>query len=159
MKSFLFLPVCLRLFLALGCLGFLAGAHGAEAKSIPKPSSTTNSVSLEVPIPQSGFEYNGKEVKDPFFPLSTRSPHLTPQATNEVAINASFFKLKGLAGSGESALALINNRTLAAGETSTVTTPSGKIKIHLLEIKKISVIIRVEGQFEPLEVYLPKSDQ
>ena len=107
-------------------------------------------------IPQSVFDFDGKGVKDPFFPLSTRSPHLAPQAPTELPFNPSYFKLKGLSGG---TLALINNRTLAAGETATVTTPSGKYKIHLLEIKKISAVIRVEGQFEPIEVFLPKNDQ
>jgi hypothetical protein len=54
---------------------------------------------------------------------------------------------------------LINNRTLAAGESSVVTTPAGKFKIHCLEIRKISVLIRVEGQSETFEVFLPKGDR
>ncbi len=162
MKFFRFLPVCLQASLIMGCLGFLAGAHGANTKPNAKPaspSSTTNSVPLEVPIPQSVFEFDGKGVKDPFFPLSTRSPHLTTQATIVPAFRVDYFKLKGMSGSAENSLALINNRTMAAGETAEVTTPAGKSKVHCLEIKKSSVIIRVEGQFEPIEVFLPKSDQ
>jgi len=159
MKSFPFLPVCLRASLVLVCLGFLAGAHGADAKPNAKPSSTTNAVPLEVPFPQAVFEYGGKAVKDPFFPLSTRTPHLAAQPVTELAITPSTFKLKGLSGTLDNPLALINNRTVTTGERTEVTTATGKYKIHCLEIKKISVVIRVEGQFEPIELFLPKGDR
>lgn len=161
MKKFRFHPVCLRVSLAMGCLGLLADARGASDKPNSKPSSattTTNSVTLEVPVPQSTFEFGGKGVKDPFFPLSTRVPHSATQVTNAMP-STTFFKLKGMSGSAGNSLALINNRTMAAGEIAEVTTSAGKFKVHCLEIKKSSVVIRVEGQFEPIEVFLPKNDQ
>ncbi len=160
MKFFRSFSICLAAFLTLGVLGTAAGADAKSTNG--KPGSTavaTNSAPPEVAIPQAVFDYGAKGVKDPFFPLSTRSPHLQVASTTEPAINGSTFKLKGLSGSADSPLALINNRTVAPGETALVTTASGRYKIHCLEIKKISVIIRVEGQFEPIEVFLPKSDR
>ncbi|HZQ46139.1 MAG TPA: hypothetical protein VFC07_03940 [Verrucomicrobiae bacterium] len=160
MKSCRLTSMCLRAPIFLGCLGVLAAAHGADTKPNAKPSVVaTNSVALEVPIPQSVFEYDVKGVKDPFFPLSTRSPHLATQPPTEAPLSATLFKLKGLSGASGSALALINNRTVAMGETTEVTTTSGKHKIRCLEIRKFSALIRVEGLTDPIEIFLPKGDR
>jgi hypothetical protein len=161
MNSLRFLPISLAAILMFGAMERVGNAYCAEAKTNGKAAKAeTNSSPAEVAIPLAMFDYAGKGVKDPFFPLSTRSPHLPVQVAAVQAFNPSLFKLKGLSGTADSPLALINNRTVAPGESALVTTVSGtKYKIHCLEIKKISVIIRVEGQFEPIEVFLPKSDR
>lgn len=159
MKSLRFLTLCLAL-LVWGSVDRASGA--ADAKNKDKASAAaTNSITTvpEVVIPQAAFEFGPKTAKDPFFPLSTRSPHLPVQTVADTGINPSMFKLKGLSGTPQFPLALINNRTLAPGETAIVTTLSGKHKIHCLEIKQFSAVIRVEGQFEPIEIFLPKSDR
>ena len=56
-------------------------------------------------------------------------------------------------------LAIINNRTMAVGEESEVTTSSGKVRIHCVEIKENSVMVRIAGQSEVMEVALRKSAQ
>jgi len=118
----------------------------------------TNFCAVELPIPAALFELASKPTKDPFFPLSLRQP--IPVVTNSApAFSASAFALKGLSGSTGHRLALINNRTLAAGEDNEVTAASGKVKIHCVEIRENSVIIQVDGQGEPFEVFLRKSAQ
>lgn len=160
MNSLRVLPMSLAAILMFGVMGRFSNVYCTEAKANGKGAKAeTNSSPAEIAIPLAVFDYAGKGVKDPFFPLSTRSPHLPTQVAITPAFRASLFKLKGLSGTADSPLALINNRTVAPGESAVVTTESGKYKIHCLEIKRISVIIRVEGQFEPIEVFLPKSDR
>jgi hypothetical protein len=160
------LPVCTLVVL----LGLMARAGGTSTTNTP-PALKTNSVGtvtnsagtatnlgpVELPVPLAVFDLTIKPTKDPFFPLSLRQP---VQATNAApAFSAASFNLKGLSGSSGHRLALINNRTVAAGEDAEITTTSGKIKIQCLEIKESSVIIRAESQTDPLEVFLRKTAQ
>jgi|SRR5579872_892764 len=147
----------LRSVLALALLGFLPAVHGAPAT--PSPASEgTNSTPAKLVISQSIFDLATKPVKDPFFPLSTRTPFPVVVVTNNAApaISAASFTLRGLSGQQNERLALINNRTIAVGEDAEVATPSGKIKIRCLEIKESSVVIRAENQPETIEVHLRK---
>lgn len=147
-------------FLAILCASFAARAADTHAAKQSGAQAPTNNAVAEVSIPQSVFDYDGKGLKDPFFPLSTRvKVKASTSATNELAISGSIFKLKGMSGTADNPLALINNRTLAVGESAEVTTETGRYKIHCLEIRKYSVVIRVQGQFEPVEVFLPKADR
>jgi len=162
-RSFLiFAPV------ALGA-AFLGIIHSAGASNAPatngvasKAGSTsstnavsTNAADVELPIPVSLFDVTLKPTKDPFFPNSLRQP--VPQATNSTpTFSASSFTLKGVSGSSKERLAIINNRTLAAGEDAEVTTTAGKVKIHCVEVRETSVVLRLAGQTEPMEIALRK---
>ncbi len=149
----------LKVATALLCLGLLPIAR-AENSSANASSAAgkTNSAPEELPIPLSVFDLTIKPTKDPFFPLSVRQP--ITQATNAApAFSASYFTLKGLSGSAGHRLALVNNRTLAEGEETEITTPGGKVKIHCVEIKDSSVVLRVAKQEEPLEISLRKAVQ
>jgi hypothetical protein len=135
-----------------------AGARGANATNVTgKAGAVTNAAPAELPVPKSVFDLTAVPSKDPFFPLSVRQP--VPTATNTLAFSASSFLLKGLSGSSGRRLALINNRTLADGETTEITTAAGKVKIHCVQIKESSVIIRADNQSETIEVFLRKSAQ
>jgi hypothetical protein len=162
-----FLPACtLVVFLSLvGGAQATSSTNGLALGKTNSAASATNSVTtatnlgpVEVPIPAAVFDLAAKPTKDPFFPLSLRQP--IQQATNATpAFSAAVFNLKGLSGSPGHRLALINNRTVAAGEDAEITTASGKVKIQCVEIKESSVIIRAESQTDPLEVFLRKSAQ
>ncbi len=163
MNSFRLFSFGLRLATALLCFALVPGARGANTNSIPGAKATnsvaaaTNLAPAELPVPRSVFDLAAKPTKDPFFPLSLRQP--VPTATNALAFSASSFVLKGLSGSVGNRLALINNRTLAPGENAEITTPAGKIKIHCVEIRESSVIIRAASQSEPIEIFLRKAAQ
>ncbi|HWY77084.1 MAG TPA: hypothetical protein VN281_15780 [Verrucomicrobiae bacterium] len=134
----------------------VAGIAGfpAIAGNTPPAVTATNAPSLSAEIPMSIFDVTSSPVKDPFFPHTTRLPMTVAANTNVVAVvDASIFTLKGLSGSVGSRLAIINNRTVADGETAEVTVSDGrKIKIHCLEIKENSVIIRADNQSSPIEL-------
>ncbi|MDB6066787.1 MAG: hypothetical protein JWR26_2995 [Pedosphaera sp.] len=156
MKSFHIFPTCMRTSLALGFLVALTTAHGENTKPTKAPAAT-NSAPPEVSIPLSIFNLTNGVVKDPFFPLSIRQ---AVKSTNAApAFSASSFVLKGLSGSSDRRLALINNRTLAAGEYAEITTSAGKIKIRCVEIRDSSVLIRTDAQSETIEVFLSKNAQ
>ena len=103
-------------------------------------------------VPQSVFVVpkNPKEGRDPFFPNSTllwgggtKTPKQTP--TPELVLN-------GLSGTGDHRLAIINNRTLAEGEETEVSSGGGRIRFRCVEIKTDSVIIEVGGERRELRL-------
>jgi hypothetical protein len=156
MKTFPILSVCARASAVLGVLAVMTVAHAENAKPTKAPAAT-NSVTAEVAIPQSVFSLTNGVVKDPFFPMSSRQAVKTTNSAP--AVSASSFVLKGLSGSSGRRLAIINNRILGTGETGEVTTASGRIKIHVIEIRDTSVVIRTDAQSEPIEVFLSKNAQ
>lgn len=140
------------------CLSVSNVAHAAGSKASESPKKgQTNSVPEELPIPQSVFDLTIQPSKDPFFPMSQRQP--VPLKNAAPAFSASSFVLKGLSGPVDHRLALVNNRTVAAGEDAEVTTPSGKVKIHCVAVKETSVVLRVSSQSETVEVALRKGAQ
>lgn len=144
--------------LLLACLNVSNVAHAAgnNAKASSKKGQT-NSVPEELPIPQSVFDLTIQPTKDPFFPMSQRQP--VPVKNAAPAFSPSSFVLKGLSGPADHRLALVNNRTVAAGEDAEVTTPTGRVKIHCVRIKETSVVLRVASQSETVEVALRKGAQ
>jgi hypothetical protein len=152
MKLHQFCPVFLPLCCVAGLLVLAPGLQAGPAKTETPVATGTNSV--DSPIPQAVFDITSSPVKDPFFPRSTRLAVHTAAATNSApTINSSAFSLKGLSGPPDQRLALINNRTVASGEDAEITTSSGKVKIHCVQVKENSVVIRVENEPEPIELW------
>ena len=93
--------------------------------------------------------------KDPFFPKSTRrdpSANSDTQSGGASGLPASLV-LKDLSGPPNHRLALINNRTIGAGETIEIKVDGQLMKLHCLEIRERSVIIRCNNQ-PPKELFL-----
>lgn len=91
----------------------------------------------ELPVPQSTFVIPRKasEGKDPFFPGSTRvysiGVNAKPVAAPSVIADLT---LKGISGTAEQPLAIINTTTFTTGETNDVLFKNGRIKVQCLEI-------------------------
>jgi len=158
MKLLRVLSLFLRASLFAGCLALLPALRGSDSGASPAHSGT-NSIPGERIVPKSVFNLTNPPVRDPFFPLSLRQPFPVPVTNGARVVAASSFLLKGLSGPPEQRLAMINNRTLAAGEDAEISTASGKIKIRCLEIKEASAIIRVADRPGTLEVFLRKAVQ
>ena len=62
--------------------------------------------------------------------------------------------LRNLSGTGNRRLALVNNQTLAKGEESRVRVGRTNVQVRCLEIRDRSVVLRVSGQTEPMELFL-----
>jgi hypothetical protein len=107
--------------------------------------------------PQSNFRLPKSlaEGRNPFFPQSTR--HLGAEAvtkSNVVVMPTADLTLKGISGTPEQPLAIINNQTFTAGETGDVTTLAGKIRILCVEINMAAgtVLVQVGGQRRELRL-------
>ncbi|MDB6017267.1 MAG: hypothetical protein JWR19_1756 [Pedosphaera sp.] len=144
--------LCLMLCITASLWASSPDLQAAPAAPVAKD---TNAPALELAIPQAVFDVTNSPVKDPFFPLSARQA-VVQSNTNAPAFSAASFFLKALSGPINQRLALINNRTVAVGEDAEVTTTSGKIKIHCVDIKDASAVIKAAGQVDPIELHLRK---
>lgn len=170
MKSFRPITVVVLAVSVAGLFGlvqtvFAANTVAKTTKGSPAPPATnavpanTNAGPVDLPVPLATFDLTNKVVKDPFFPNTLRTPVPVVVSTNvTVAVSAACFHLKALSGTPDQRLALINNRTLAIGESTEISTAQcGKVKVTCLQINESSVVIRIGNQIEPVEVFLPKS--
>lgn len=103
-------------------------------------------------VPQSVFvsPKNQSEGRDPFFPRSDRpyqQYNPTPVVADKVKPQADL-SLKGISGSKEQPLAIINNVTFTSGEENDVMTKAGKTSIRCEEIRMDEgvVVVRVGGE-------------
>ncbi len=64
--------------------------------------------------------------------------------------------LKSISGTGAKKLALINNQTLASGESAKVRMGAGEVKVRCEEIREGSVIVTVDGKPERKELRLAR---
>ena len=92
---------------------------------------------------------NPGEGRDPFFPKSNRPYEMTPASTNNIA-EVTALVVKGVSGSVDRRLVIINNHTFAAGDIADVLTEQGRIRVHCVEIKPRSVVIEVANQYHEL---------
>ena len=88
---------------------------------------------------------NGSRKDSPARP-SSEPPPLFSGAPTGPAPKYTQLTLKSISGTGEKRLALINNATLATGETGKVLLGDTEIKIRCDEIRQSSVIVTVEGK-------------
>jgi len=141
-----------RLPLAAALLGlaFAAGAAPAPAAAAARAQAPTNAAPAEPEVPKSVFiaAPTAQQGKDPFFPESIRTrkaPVLSPTTTNLPVVVVEL-ELKGISGTADRPLAIINNQTFQANEEASVSTVSGPVRIRCLEIKADSVRVFVNGQ-------------
>ena len=148
-------------------LTLLMSRFALSANSTNSAASTKSAASavqppfIEPPLPQSTFSQPRKQAdgRDPFFPKSVRpfgesaKPKTTP-----IPAPITELALKGISGTPEQPLAIINNRTLAAGEEADVLIGAGKIRIRCVEIKMSegTVLVQVGGQSRELRLTQPK---
>jgi hypothetical protein len=88
---------------------------------------------------------NPKEGRDPFFPTSTR-PFEEAASKNPAVGDLTSLVLKGISGSPDHRLVIINNHTFGVGDEGDVITPHSRIHIRCVEIKDNSVVVESGGQ-------------
>lgn len=122
-------------------------------------AGTARSAQPQAAVPQTAPAVPEKSVfsdtpgvgRDPFFPNSQRRKQAAPQkivATGEIPGN---IVLKGLSGTVQKRLAVINNYTLAEGEESEIRAGGQLFRVRCVEIRERSVMISVNGM-EPKEL-------
>lgn len=89
------------------------------------------------------------EGRDPFYPSSTRVIAMS-QPVQKKSAGPATLELKGISGTADRPLAIINNQTMAVGEELNVTTPQGRVKVMCLAIQGTKVRIKAQGQTREL---------
>jgi hypothetical protein len=137
-----------RLLIKTVCIALLSAHTAVCGEGTPsKEAPDTNTLTVSTFTRPLSL----KEGRDPFHPLSTRHIDVVkPPPVEVVAKGPAKLELKGISGSSDRPLALINNRTLAVGEEQDVSTPEGRVKVMCLAIEGTTVRIRAQGQTREL---------
>jgi len=134
------LPATLTVSLCFAPAGFAAQAPESVADS---PAVSNGAAA----IPRSVFDYRAG--RDPFFPKRVVKPVITATA----APRPELF-LKGVTGTAERRVALINDRTFTKGESGEVKLGTNTLKFRVIDIKEKSVTLECEGWSGPNELPL-----
>lgn len=102
------------------------------------------------PLPKSVFMDDPQFGKDPFFPASTRRGAQILKTSATVVIPD--LTVKGISGTKERRLAIINNRTFEVGEEAELKVSGQLVKIRCVEIREKSVLLEVNGQAKALSL-------
>ena len=83
--------------------------------------------------------------RDPFFPNSTRRGRLVETNRVEAVANFNNIVLKGISGTAEKRLAIINNKTFEVGEEGNLSVGGHPTKVKCVEIREKSILISING--------------
>ena len=83
--------------------------------------------------------------RDPFFPNSSRRGRIVQDTVVEPVANFNNIVLKGTSGTAEKRLAILNNKTFAAGEEGELRIGGQPTKIKCVEVREKSVVISING--------------
>lgn len=115
-----------------------AGHSAAAAKAAPAEPEIPTSVFINPATPREG--------RDPFFPNSKRHVKTTVIIATNAPVAIAELELKGISGSADRPLAIINNRTFEPGEEGTVVCNLGRVRVLCKEILADSVRVVFNGQ-------------
>ena len=149
MKPFYSCNTVLTLTAVAFVLGCSVSVYAGD-KSLPATAAA---------LPKSVFVDDVNNGKDPFFPNSTRRAESLPRiATTNVVAPANLvldqLALKGISGTQDRRLALINSATLAVGELGEIKVGAQILKLRCREIRERSVLIELDGSKEVKELKL-----
>ena len=124
---------------------FLASGRAQTPAAAPKVAAVPDKNAAYI----STFTDSRTFGKDPFFPKSKRREVAAPV----IAVNTPLppgelpagMVLKGLSGTKDKPLAIINNYTFAEGEESEIRIANQIYRIKVVEIKERSVMVQVNG--------------
>lgn len=121
-----------------------------------KPAPLTAAEIAAAPLPLSTFELPRKpaEGKDPFFPNATRVYGPDPSTKKSGSQVEAELVLKGISGTPEQPLAIINTTTFATGEVNEVIHRSGRLKIQCVEINMANGTVLLQIGAERRELRL-----
>jgi hypothetical protein len=132
-----------------------APAKPAAAATHAAPSTTNVAFAANVSVFEQLVPPKGR---DPFFPGShRRDPEPAKGPSPDKPIAASELVLKGIVGSPNHRLALINDNTIMeVGENGSVRVPTGHVHLTCLEIGADYAVIKVEGEIQTKRLQLSK---
>lgn len=153
-------PMISRSLLVGLTLGTIASAAPSTTNVPAKVDPTSAKLATpEAPAGQSVFVIPAKppEGKDPFFPHSTRPYGTVAPAKNGQPTVVAELTLRGISGTPEHPLAIINNYTFAAGEEREVVTGDSRVRIRCLEINMSAgaVLVQIGSERRELRLLRP----
>jgi len=118
---------------------------GIKSKSGKAPKTAVEIAAA--PVPKSTFSIPKKDLtegRDPFFPNSTHFLGSGPVDPTPVVVNNDL-ALRGISGSAQRPLAIVNTTTFAAGETADVFCADKRVSVKCLEIdlEKGTVLLQI----------------
>jgi len=134
------------------CLGIIL-LNGMEKMAFAADTKgvSTNAPTVDTNAYRSVFDNKGR---DPFFPNSSRQA-LQASADSAGEQPAVVLVLKGVSGSAEHRLAIINDRTFAVGDEDEVVTAAGRIRLRCVEIYDDNAVVVIDGSSEKIDLRLP----
>jgi len=146
------------------CLAFAAHGAAKQSTAAKQPTATGKPSTPPVApatteIPKSVFVVprSPKEGCDPFFPHSTRFAGPTvanPKTRTNQPPAVVELTLKGISGTRERPLAIINNQTFAAGEENDVVTGTRRVRVRCVQINAEAETVIIEIGNERRELRL-----
>lgn len=142
-----------------GATNMVVATRNTSAKPAPvKAASEAAAVIPDpAPVPVSVFVIPRKagEGKDPFFPNSARvyGTETTVKAGGTPVIAADI-TLKGISGTPEQPLAILNTTTCTTGETAEIITKNSRVKVQCLEINMAAGTVLLQIGSERRELRL-----
>ena len=107
----------------------------------PAPAATPQ----EPQVVKSVFVDRPNFGRDPFFPNSLRRGKVVQDTVVEPVANFNNIVLKGISGTPEKRLAILNNKTFEAGEDGELRISGHLTKIKIVEVREKSVVISING--------------
>jgi len=128
-------------------VGLLSWGRAAQ----PAPATGATAATGEFRFVKSTFVNTAGVGKDPFFPRSTRrGAAVTTTPEVETGANFGFLSLKGISGSKNRRLAIINNRTFEPGEEGELRVNGRIVRVRCVEIREDGVTVSINGQSQNL---------
>lgn len=150
LQSFGFLCVTLVSIQAAETVQPLVAHARTAAPAAATPPSTEAPV---LPLSTFAVPRKATEGRDPFFPNSTRV-YGEGLATNRTATVMVDLVLKGISGTTEKPLAIINSTTFTAGESNEVILKNGRMRIQCVEINMAAGTVLLQIGSERRELRL-----
>ena len=123
--------------------GYEPGGANVFVQRTAKAIGTVAGPSAAIPV----AARPAPKTPEPELPLYGGAPAAPPAKFTDLV-------LKGISGTKDRRFALLNNQTLAVGDTAVVKLEDGSVKVRCLEIRERSVLVAVDGQTEPREIPL-----
>jgi len=157
-------PAAIPFAAFLFCLALVSHAATKQPITPPKapsasPAPATTPVVTEVPQSIFVVPTSERQGRDPFFPRTTRLFAAAPTVgtgivkTNQPSVPVEL-ALKGISGTPERPLAIINNQTFAVGEENDVVSGARRMRIRCVEINVAAESVTIQVGNERRELRL-----
>jgi len=117
----------------------------APAARTPAPAAAAAAAPQEPQHIKSVFVDRPNFGRDPFFPNSPRRGRIVQDTVVEPMANFNNIVLKGISGTVEKRLAIVNNKTFEVGEEADLRIGGHLTKVKCVEVREKSVVISING--------------